>query len=177
MVQFVSQRRRRKPLDRSKAPQNSLVNGRCVAVFGPPRCGTTLALKILNEETKSKTSLITEPTHEAILAARKQDSKVIFIDGFPQNVEHVQQLFDERWVTNIEGAVIRLVADRGFVIRRGKIEAEDLEAFHEGWARYESSLGMIEERIRRLSMPYFCVNIEDLETALGDLARRSGIRS
>jgi hypothetical protein len=173
---FVTRRRSKKPVDRSTAPQNELIQGRCIACFGPPSAGTSLILKILHEESTTKTTLLDKPTFEDVVKARKQTKDVIFFDGFPTTAEEVQDLYDQRWVTGIEGAVIRFVVDRGTVLRRAEIPHDELESFHEQWMVYQNGLGVVEERIRRLSLPYFCVNIEDLETAVGDLARRCGIR-
>ena len=176
---FVTKRRRAPKIDRSTALQNELVQGRCVACFGPPRGGSSLLLKILHEEAQTKTALFTRSAlqPEDIVKARKQLKEVILFDGFPTSAEEVQELYDQRWVTGIEGAVIRFVVDRSTVMRRAEIPTEELESFHEQWAGYQNGLGVVEERIRRLSLPYFCVNIEDLETALGDFARRCGIRN
>jgi hypothetical protein len=176
-ITFASRRGRKRKPTRPKVPQNELVPGRCVALFGPPQAGTSLLARVVQDETKTDTVLLKgRPDPDVILRARKRGVKVIFFDGFPQTVDDVQELFDQRWVTNIEGAVIRTVVDRGTVLRRLEVPPWDLEEFHESWARYESGLREMEERIRALSLPYFCIQLEDTEAALGDLARRCGIR-
>lgn len=107
-------------------------------------------------------------------------ASVLLLDGVPRNVEDVEWLWNTRLVHADRGAVIRIVASRDAVegrlrAHRALPEGRVLDTFREAWRRFEDGLSPIEAAIRRYDLPYFCVPNTELDAAIAELARRSGV--
>jgi hypothetical protein len=106
----------------------------------------------------SSLALASAPTIEEAEQLRALHT-VTFIDGMPRSADDVQTLYDARLTTPHEGGIVRVTADRYLL--------PDVSFY--------TTLPLIESRIRALQIPYFVVHNDELDVAVGDLARRAGI--
>jgi Fe-S cluster assembly ATPase SufC len=136
-------------------------SGRVIAVFGPRGVGKTTLLRVIHEEATTRSGIISvsdvfEDQHLGALEAeverhRKHGSEVIFLEGLPATPDHVQWLYDSRFVTPAGGAVARM--SRNAVV--------DL--------RFQEALPAIESAIQALSLPYTVVHADDPTVAAEQL--------
>jgi hypothetical protein len=141
-----------------------------VAMFGPPGVGISTMARVLHGATFTPTTIVTPDFGDLMEAVANCGTRVAFIDGFPRSVEGVQYLYDQRLVTPAEGLIVRVFADTELILRRAaKTTPPMLGAFHE-------QVSAIEAHIQRLALQgrYTVIPNDDLETAVGILARRIG---
>lgn len=157
MTGFAAPRRKRGP------PKK----GRCIAVFGPPKGGTSTIIECLMDITEASTvcvfGLTGEALVEGVLEARRA-ADVVFIDNI-EDPGDVQLLATNGLVdiTN-DGAIIQVHANPAML---------DDER-----TAYNDKRAAVEQHVRTYSMPYFTIyNERDrLVMAVLDLARRSQLR-
>jgi hypothetical protein len=145
--------------------------GRLICLFGPPGSGVSTIARILHDASELKTAVL-EPDFDdfvdQVALLRRTGAQVIFVDGFPKSEEGVQYLWDNRLVHAGEGAIVQVMTDPELILHRRTATMGGIEAWYE-------QLGSIEEFIRRYDMPYFTIHNDDLENAVGDLARRASV--
>lgn len=153
-------------------------DGRFVFVFGPPGVGVSLLIRILHEESTTKT-VVVPGDRASIEAARpafgvRPAFRAALVDGFPRSPEDVQWLVDQRLVTAAEGALIRIAADHEAVSARlaasGRQSPPD-------WGPFHLQLGALEECVATHDLAYFVVRNDGLESGVLQLAVRSRIWS
>ena len=147
--------------------------------FGNPQAGTTQALEILHEASRTKTVLIDgtkagwkDEAREAVDAGA-----VALVDGKVRSSMDIQDLFDSGLVGPGGGSLIRFWSTDGEAQRRAsegskEVTQAELDKFRDMAARLDA-------RIQKLGLPYYMIPNEfgALETAVGELARRAGVTS
>jgi len=176
----IRERRKRQPPNpfeqksQRQANPNATELGRVIAFFGPPGAGLSLLLKLIHEESDTTTALVVPdfgPLESQIEGAR-QHNEVVLVDGFPTNAEGVQHLWDNRFVTPGDGAIIQLRVDPELLLSGQRKQPPPTRQV---LTRFNARLAGIEERIRQLDMPYFSVHNDSPEQALWDILARARI--
>jgi len=133
--------------------------GRVYAVIGARATGKTTILKSFTAEEIPGVRVLTpsDTLADDVERARRAAFEVIFVEGLPRTPEDVLTLYNERVITPASGGIL--------LFRR---EAAPDPQFY-------NRLIAIEEMIRELSIPYFCVHTDDLSRAAVVTLNRTGL--
>lgn len=147
--------------------------GHVVVVFGGPKSGVSQALQVLHEESRTQTVLLDgrdEDWMDHAEAAVAQGA-IVLVDAAKPDA---QALYDRGLVIPGSGALVRMWTSKEEAQRRAGEEdvSEAVDAFVQ-------EVKDLDRHTQILGMPFFMIPNERywLDAAIGELARRAGIRN
>ena len=149
---------------------------RVIVVFGSPLSGVTEALQVLHEVSRVDTDLVCgEDWLDVAEKSRDSGRAVTLVDASVCSAD-AQSAYDRRLVYPGSGALIRLWSSAEEALRRAREKGRS-DVTRDTLDQWGKNILDLEERIHKLSLPYFMVPNEygRLANTVAELAHRAGI--